>query len=95
MSRTHVVAVLEDVVSKRHGVDVERESPPEPAPLRWDPVRPVTGLGEWLARVRRCPRAVLPDDDQESRICITILIEANRVASVRVTVRTIAEEDQP
>jgi hypothetical protein len=45
--------------------------------------------------LRRCLRAVLPDDDQESRICITILIEANRVASVRVTVRTIAEEDQP
>jgi hypothetical protein len=45
--------------------------------------------------LRRCLRSVLPDDDQESRICITILIEANRVASVRVTVRTIAEEDQP
>ena len=24
----------------------------EPAPLRWDPVRPLTGPGDWLARVR-------------------------------------------
>jgi hypothetical protein len=48
----HIVAVLEDVVSKRRGIDVERESPSEPAPLRWDPVRPLTGLGDWLARVR-------------------------------------------
>jgi hypothetical protein len=31
----------------------------------------------------------------EKPICVTILIEANRVASVRVTVMTIAEEDQP
>ena len=38
----------------RSGVacDVERESAPEPAPLRWDPVRPLTGPGDWLARVR-------------------------------------------
>jgi hypothetical protein len=48
----HLVAVLEDAVSKGHGVEVERESAPDPAPLRWDPVRPLTGLGDWLARVR-------------------------------------------
>jgi hypothetical protein len=47
----HLVAVLEDVALKRRGAAVERESPPEP-PLRWDPVRPMTGLGDWLARVR-------------------------------------------
>ena len=48
----HLVAVLEDVVSKRGRADVERESAPEPAPLRWDPVRPLTGPGDWLERVR-------------------------------------------
>ena len=48
----HLVAVLEDVVSKRRRADVERESALEPAPLRWDPVRPLTGLGDWLERVR-------------------------------------------
>ena len=48
----HLVAVLEDVVSKRRRVDIEREEAPAPAPLRWDPVRPLTGLGHWLARVR-------------------------------------------
>ena len=48
----HLVAVLEDVVSKRRRADVERESAPELAPLCWDPVRPLTGLGDWLDRVR-------------------------------------------
>ena len=48
----HLVAVLEHVASKRRRGDVERESAPEPAPLRWDPVRPLTGPGDWLARVR-------------------------------------------
>ena len=48
----HLVAVLEDVVSKGRRVQVEPESAPEPAPLRWDPVRPLTGPGDWLARVR-------------------------------------------
>ncbi len=46
----HLVAVLEDVVSKRHRVDNESET--TRAPLRWDPVRPLTGPGDWLARVR-------------------------------------------
>jgi hypothetical protein len=48
----HIVAVLEDVVSKRHRVDIQREEAPAVAPLRWDPVRPLTGPGDWLARVR-------------------------------------------
>src|SRR5205809_5086379 len=48
----HLVAVLEDVVSKRRRVDIEREAALAPAPLRWDPIRPLTGLGDWLARVR-------------------------------------------
>ncbi len=48
----HLVAVIEHVGSGRRRGDVERESAPEPAPLRWDPVRPLTGPGDWLARVR-------------------------------------------
>jgi len=48
----HLIAVLEHVVAKRRRGDVQRESPPEPAPLRWDPVRPLTGPGDWLARIR-------------------------------------------
>lgn len=48
----HLVAVLEHVVSKRRRGDAERESAPEPAPLSWDPVRPLTGPGDWLARIR-------------------------------------------
>lgn len=47
----HLIAVLEDLVSKRRRVDAEREAVPAPAPLRWDPIRPLTGLGDWLARV--------------------------------------------
>ena len=46
----HVIAVVEHVVSKRRRADLERET--TPAPLRWDPVRPLTGPGDWLARVR-------------------------------------------
>ncbi|HEY5619564.1 MAG TPA: DEAD/DEAH box helicase [Vicinamibacterales bacterium] len=57
----HLVAVLEHVVSKRRGGDVERKSAPEPAPLRWDPVRPLTGPGDWLARIRWVDGA--PDRD--------------------------------
>ena len=46
----HLLAVLEHAVSKRRRGDVE--SAFEPAPLRWDPVRPLTGPGDWLAQVR-------------------------------------------
>ncbi len=48
----HLVTVLEDAVSKRRRVDAGAEATPA-QPLRWDPVRPLTGLGDWLARVRR------------------------------------------
>ena len=48
----HLVAVLEHVVSKRYRGIIERELAPELAPLRWDPVRPLTGPGDWLARIR-------------------------------------------
>ncbi len=47
----HLVAVLEDTASRRRRVEIEPESAPAPAPLRWDPVRPLTGPGDWLARV--------------------------------------------
>src|SRR5688572_25448963 len=46
----HLVAVLEHVGSQPRRGDVERESAPRLAPLRWDPVRPLTGLGDWLER---------------------------------------------
>ena len=48
----HLVAVVEDVVSKRRRVEVKPSSDLEESPLRWDPVRPLTGTGDWLARVR-------------------------------------------
>src|SRR6266571_6876119 len=47
----HLVAVVEEVVSKARRAEVEREAASS-APLRWDPVRPLTGPGDWLARVR-------------------------------------------
>ncbi|MEP7308789.1 MAG: DEAD/DEAH box helicase [Acidobacteriota bacterium] len=46
----HLYAVLEDAISKRRRVDVGRELAPQ-LTLRWDPVRPLTGPGDWLARV--------------------------------------------
>jgi hypothetical protein len=57
----HLVAVLDHVSSTRRRRDVERESAPAPSPLRWDPVRPLTGPGDWLARVRWVDGA--PDRD--------------------------------
>jgi hypothetical protein len=48
----HLVAVLEHVLSKSRRADVERGPTPDPAPWRWDPVRPLTGPGDWLARIR-------------------------------------------
>src|SRR5882672_1454538 len=48
----HLVAVLEHVLSKRRRREVEREAVPALTSLRWDPVRPLTGPGDWLARVR-------------------------------------------
>jgi hypothetical protein len=48
----HLVAVLEEVISKGRRAEVEREEASDPARLRWDPVRPLTGVGDWLARVR-------------------------------------------
>jgi hypothetical protein len=48
----HLLAVLEDVSSRRGGLaDAGREPLPKLSPLRWDPVRPLTGPGDWLARV--------------------------------------------
>jgi hypothetical protein len=47
----HLVAVLEHLSSKRRRSAVEPDSAREPMPLRWDPVRPLTGPGDWLARV--------------------------------------------
>jgi hypothetical protein len=48
----HLIAVVEHVVSKRHRDDVERKLAAELAPLRWDPIRPLTGPGDWLTRIR-------------------------------------------
>jgi hypothetical protein len=49
----HLLTVLEDVTSRRGGLDdAGREPIPGPSPLRWDPVRPLTGSGDWLARIR-------------------------------------------
>jgi hypothetical protein len=50
----HLIAVLAEVVSKRSGTGVRREPAAAP-PLRWDPVRPLNGPGDWLARVHWVP----------------------------------------
>jgi hypothetical protein len=58
----HLLTVLEDVASRRAGLDeAGREPIPNSSPLRWDPVRPLTGPGDWLARIRWV--AGLPDRD--------------------------------
>ena len=57
----HLVAVVEDVVSKGRRVEVKPSSDLEESPLRWDPVRPLTGPGDWLARVRWVDGSPGPD----------------------------------
>jgi ankyrin repeat protein len=56
----HLIAVLAEVVSKPSGIVVMRAAAPAP-PLCWDPVRPLNGPGDWLARVRWVPAT--PDRD--------------------------------
>ena len=49
----HLLMVLEDVASRPRALErAKREPVPVASPLRWDPVRPLTGPGDWLAQVR-------------------------------------------
>jgi hypothetical protein len=49
----HLLAVLEDVTARPRAFEKARREPaPDGPPLRWDPVRPLTGPGDWLAQVR-------------------------------------------
>ena len=47
----HLIAVLERVISKPRRGEIEPGSAPKLAPFCWDPVRPLTGPGDWLARI--------------------------------------------
>jgi hypothetical protein len=48
----HLIAVMEQVFAKRGHRNVEYKATLQPAPLSWDPVRPLNGAGDWLARIR-------------------------------------------
>jgi len=49
----HLLAVLEDMASRPRAFDkASREPIPNASPLCWDPIRPLTGRGDWLAQVR-------------------------------------------
>jgi superfamily II DNA or RNA helicase len=49
----HLLAVVEDISAKPSTLEKARREPvPSGSPLRWDPVRPLTGPGDWLAQVR-------------------------------------------
>ncbi len=49
----HLLTVLEDVASRPRALHKARTEPmPSTSPLRWDPVRPLKGPGDWLAQVR-------------------------------------------
>src|SRR6266508_3405729 len=49
----HLLTVLEDVASKPRAFEQARHEPiPNASPLCWDPIRPLTGPGDWLAQVR-------------------------------------------
>jgi hypothetical protein len=49
----HLLVVLEDVTARPRALDkATREPTLSGSPLFWDPVRPLTGPGDWLAQVR-------------------------------------------
>jgi superfamily II DNA or RNA helicase len=49
----HLLTVLDEVASRPRTLDRARVEPsPSASPLRWDPVRPLTGPGDWLAQIR-------------------------------------------
>src|SRR6266540_1707394 len=49
----HLLAVLEDLTAKPRAFEQARHEPiPNASPLCWDPIRPLTGPGDWLAQVR-------------------------------------------
>ncbi len=47
----HLLAVLDDVLSRPRAARKATDEPTPAAPLRWDPVRPLRGPGDWLVRV--------------------------------------------
>jgi hypothetical protein len=58
----HLLVVLEHLYARprllRQALkEQEQEQGPAPAGLRWDPIRPLTGAGDWLERVRFLPPA--------------------------------------
>ncbi len=49
----HLLVVLGDVTANPSAFErAKREPVPSASPLQWDPVRPLTGPGDWLAQVR-------------------------------------------
>ncbi|MBI4564501.1 MAG: DEAD/DEAH box helicase [Planctomycetes bacterium] len=49
----HLLVILEDIASSPRKLELAMESlPTKRAGLAWDPVRPLTGPGEWMERIR-------------------------------------------
>jgi hypothetical protein len=82
----HLVTVLEDAAPQRRRIDMEHVSAPPPSPLRWDPVRPLTGPGDWLARVGWVGAA----PDRELRAWLHRVDGVSRAAAPSVSARSAA-----
>ncbi len=68
----HLAAVLDDLGSKPRLFErAKAETPPE-APLRWHPVRPLTGAGDWLAQVR--PAVDIPSKPEKRLALVEVLL---------------------
>lgn len=69
----HLAAVLQDLASKPRVFERARsEEPPQLPGPRWNPVRPLTGPGDWLAQVR--PSVSIPAKPEKRLALVEYLL---------------------
>ena len=68
----HLVAVLEDLASKPRLFERAKVENSPTAAVRWHPVRPLTGAGDWLAQVR--PPVPVPSKPEKRLALVEYLL---------------------
>ncbi len=68
----HLVAVLEDLASRPRLFERAKLESPPTASVRWHPVRPLTGAGDWLAQVR--PPVPVPSKPEKRLALVEYLL---------------------
>jgi superfamily II DNA or RNA helicase len=69
----HLIAVLDDLAAKPRLFErAKEEASPKPASVRWYPVRPLTGAGDWLAQIR--PPVPIPSKPEKRLALVEYLL---------------------